>query len=391
MTTPWKRIIALGFILGIVGLVMLALLPKPISVVVTPAEWGPLQVTVDEEGETRIRDRFTVAAPVSGRLLRIALRDGDPVALNQVVAEVWPLPLSAREREEQQARVLAAEALQRQAEEQVRRAQTDYEQARRERERMERLASAGLVSPQATEQARVIEITDANQVQAARFRAVAAAAEVQVARAGLIALETPDEGIVTTVKVPSPIAGKVLRVLEQSERVVEAGTALLIIGDPSNLEVVLDVLSTEAVKVQPGMPVILEGWGGNQPLRAQVRVVEPFAFTKVSALGVEEQRVNIIADFIDPPGPLGDGYRVEGRIVIWEQSKVLKIPASSLFRVGTGWSVFVVENGRAQRRQVEVGHRSTLEVEIISGLRAGEQVIRHPSNQLREGTRVATG
>jgi len=137
MTTPWKRIIAMGFILGIVGLVMLALLPKPISVVVTPAEWGPLQVTVDEEGETRIRDRFTVAAPVSGRLLRIALRDGDPVALNQVVAEVWPLPLSAREREEQKARVLAAEALQRQAEEQVRRAQTDYEQARRERERIE--------------------------------------------------------------------------------------------------------------------------------------------------------------------------------------------------------------------------------------------------------------
>jgi HlyD family secretion protein len=180
-------------------------------------------------------------------------------------------------------------------------------------------------------------------------------------------------------------------VLEKSERVVEAGTPLLIIGDPSNLEVVLDVLSTEAVKVQPGMPVILEGWGGNQSLRAQVRVVEPFAFTKVSALGVEEQRVNIIADFIDPPGPLGDGYRVEGRIVIWEQSKVLKIPASSLFRVGTDWSVFIVENGRAQRRQVEVGHRSTLEVEIINGLRAGEQVIRHPSNQLREGIRIATG
>jgi HlyD family secretion protein len=391
MTRPWKRIIATGFILGIAGFVVLALLPKPISVVVTPVEWGPLQVTVDEEGETRIRDRFTVAAPVSGRLLRIELYDGDPVTMNQVVAEVWPLPLSAREREEQKARVLAAEALQRQAEEQVRRAQTDYEQARRERERMERLVHAGLVSPQAAEQARVVEITGANQVQAARFRAVAAAAEVQVARAGLIALETPEEGTVTTVKVPSPVAGKVLRVLEQSERVVEAGTALLIIGDPSNLEVVLDVLSTEAVKVQPGMPVILEGWGGNQPLRAQVRVVEPFAFTKVSALGVEEQRVNIIADFIDPPGPLGDGYRVEGRIVIWEQSKVLKIPASSLFRVGTDWSVFIVENGRAQRRQVEVGHRSTLEVEIINGLRAGEQVIRHPSNQLREGIRIATG
>lgn len=388
VTLQRKHVVYSVFALALAGLAMLALLPAPIPVETAVVTRGPLQVTVAEEGETRVQDRFTVAAPVAGRMLRIALRDGDPVAQDQFIAEICPLPLSAREREEQKARVAAAEALQREAEEQVRHAQADYEQARRDRERMERLARDKLVSPQVVEQARIEETTSANEVEAARFRALSAAAEVQVARAGLLAIAAPAGCTDTIVKVRSPVTGYVLRVLEKGERVVEAGLPLLMLGDPARLEVVVDVLSSEAVRIRPGMPVLLESWGGGQPLRAQVRLVEPYGFTKVSALGVEEQRVNVIADFIDPPGLLGDGYRVEARIVVWEQDNVLKVPVSSLFRTGEGWSVFVVKEGRARLRPVAAGHRSDLEVEIVDGLEADEQLIRHPPSQIEDGVRV---
>ena len=388
-TLKRKHIVYALLALVLAGLAALALLPAPVPVETATVTRGPLQVTVAEEGETRVQDRFTVAAPVAGRLLRIALRDGDPVTQEQLIAEICPLPLSAREREEQTARVAAAEALQREAEEQVRHAQADYEQARRDRERMERLARDKLVSPQVVEQARIAETTSANEVAAARFRALSAAAEVRVARAGLLANAAPADCRETMVKVRAPVTGCVLRVLEKGERVVEAGLPLLMLGDPARLEIVVDVLSAEAVRIRPGMPVLLESWGGSQPLRAQVRLVESYGFTKISALGVEEQRVNVIADFIDPPGPLGDGYRVEARIVVWEQDNVIKAPASSLFRTGEGWGVFVVEDGRARLRPVAVGHRSELEVEIVAGLTAGELLIRHPPSQLEDGVRVA--
>jgi HlyD family secretion protein len=176
--------------------------------------------------------------------------------------------------------------------------------------------------------------------------------------------------------------------VEKSERVVTAGAPLLTVGDPALLEVVVDVLSTDAVKIKPGMPVWLEDWGGERSLRAQVRTVEPSAFTKISALGVEEQRVNVVAGFVDSPNPLGDGYRVEVRIVVWERDAVLKIPTSALFRRGQQWSVFTVENGKAWLRMVEVGQRNALEAEILSGLSAGDEIIRHPSSQLEGGVRV---
>jgi HlyD family secretion protein len=180
----------------------------------------------------------------------------------------------------------------------------------------------------------------------------------------------------------------VLRIPDKSERVVASGAPLVVVGDPSQLEVVIDLLSTEAVKVKPGMPVLLEAWGGEHPLQARVRVVEPLAFTKVSALGVEEQRVNVIADFVDPPGPLGDAYRVEARVVLWIGDDVLKVPVSAVFRRGDNWCVFVVEGRRARRRDVELGHRGQLEVEILAGVKAGERVVRHPSNEVEDGRRV---
>lgn len=387
MTPAWKKTIYAAVALALAGALVWLLLPDPIPVEVSRVTAGPLQVTVEEDGETRARDRFVLSAPVSGRVARIELHEGDAVARDQIVAEIWPLPLSAREREEQLARIGSAEALAREAAERVRRAQAEYDQARRQRQRMEQLVAGGFVSKQDAEEAQVDETTKANELEAARFRLRSAQADARAARAALLATDTARGGT-ARVLVRSPIAGKVLRIPERSDRVVDAGTPLITIGDPQNLEIVIDLISTDAVKVRAGMPVLLEGWGGDKPLRARVRVVEPFGFTKISALGVEEQRVNVIADFVDPPGRLGDGYRVEAKIIVWSGENVLKVPVSALFRHGESWAVFVIEDGRARRRAIQIDQRGSLEAEIVQGLKPGETVIRHPSNDITDGTRV---
>ena len=371
-----------------IGAIVWGFVPSRVPVEVTTVQRGPLEVTADEDAETRAHDRYAVSAPVTGRVSRIELHEGDAVSPGQVVAQLWPVPLSAREREEQLARIAAAEALVREAEERVRHAATDYEQAKRDRQRADRLVRDGLIAPQGAEQSQVMEATSANELEAARFRARSAQADAEAARAALLALDVARGGDRAVIPVRSPIAGKVLRIPDKSERVVAPGAPLLIVGDPHRLEVVIDLLSTDAVKVKPGMPVLLEGWGGERSLRARVRLVEPLAFTKISALGVEEQRVNVIADFVDPPGTLGDAFRVEARVVLWSAQTVLKVPVSALFRRGEAWSVFAVEGGRARRREVEIGHRGALEVEIVKGVNSGEQVIRHPSNDIDEGRRV---
>lgn len=371
--------------LGALALVALLFRPEPLRVDTGQVQKGSMQVTVDEQGETRAHDRFVVTAPVAGRLMRIDLHDGDPVQANQVVAQIAPLPLSVREGDEQAARIAAAESRQREAEELVRHAQEDLAQARRESARVERLVKDGFMSGQAAEQARNAEITIANEVEAARFRAKSAAAEVRLAKSGLVAVQ---EGKGVLFKVRSPVAGRILRVQDPSERVVAAGTPLLTVGDLSRLEVVIELLSSEATQVKPGMPVILDGWGGDQPLKAKVQRVEPYAFTKVSALGVEEKRTNVVADFVDAPQSLGDGYRVNAHIVVWTADAVNKVPASALFRCAETWCAFVVENGRAKRRVVKVGHRNAQEAEVLEGLSPDETVIRHPANQIDEGVRV---
>jgi HlyD family secretion protein len=386
MNNLWKRAFYAALGLGLLALLVLALMPKPLVVELATVEAGTLQVTVDEDGETRARDRYVVAAPAAGRVSRIDLRDGDAVAQGQPVAELWPLPLSSRERAEQLARIAAAEAALREAQSRSARSEADLAQRRRERVRTDDLVSNRFVSPQAAEQARSAETLAAEETAAAKARVRAAAADLEAARAALLAIDAGRAGGAVTIR--APVASRVLRIPERSERVVVAGTGLMTLGDPARLEVVVDVLSQDAVKVRPGMPVLLEGWGGPKALRAQVRTVEPFAFTKVSALGVEEQRANIVADFVDPPGALGDGYRVEARIVVWSADNVLKVPASALFRQGEKWAAFVEESGRARLRQVEVGQRSALEAQILEGLKAGEQVVRHPSNTIEDGTRV---
>jgi len=388
MTARRRKLAWIAGALVALGLLALALRADPVDVDVARAERGPLQVTVDEDGETRAHDRFVLSAPVAGRISRIELHEGDAVEPGEVVAEIWSLPLSAREHDEQLSRIRATEALVLQARERLQHAQTDAAQARRERERVEKLAESGFASQQQSEQAKVIDTTSRNELEAARFQLRAAEAEAESARAARLAMDTAPSSAGASVKVRSPAAGKVLRILEQSERVIAAGTPLLTLGDPGALEIVIDVLSNEAVKVVPDMPVMLSGWGGDRDLRARVRLVEPYAFTKISALGVEEQRVNVIADFVDSAGPLGDGYRLDARIVLWSGDDVLRVPSSALFRRGTGWSVFAVENGRARLREVELGHRGALAVEVLEGLQPGELVIRQPTNDIEDGARV---
>jgi HlyD family secretion protein len=211
---------------------------------------------------------------------------------------------------------------------------------------------------------------------------------VKAARAGLVALQDPLRSKGATLEIRAPAPGRVLRVLEPSERVLAAGTPIMTIGDLSHLEVVLEMLSSEAVKVRSGLPALLVGWGGDQPIRARVRTVEPYAFTKISALGVEEKRTNVILDFVDPPGSLGDGYRVNGQIVLWSAPRVPKAPISALFRCGFSWCVFLVQDGRARRREIRVGHQGTTEVEVLSGLKPGDRIVRYPPNELSDGSRV---
>jgi HlyD family secretion protein len=378
--------VAVGVVL--LGAVGLALRPAPIPVETARVSRGPLQVTTEELGETRAHDRFVIAAPIAGHLLRVLLRDGDSVAEGQAVATMAPLPLSARELDELNAKIAAAEAIQRGAEAQLSHVAEDLAQARRESNRLEKLFSNNSVSRQQLEQAQNATVTLEKEVAAARYRVRSAEADVRGARAGLAALNVGTRSVLVTLRAPS--FGRVLRVLEPSERVLTAGTPILIIGDLEHLEVMMEMLSAEAVKVAPGMPAVLDGWGGDRTLKARVRLIEPYAFTKISALGVEEKRTRVILDFVDSPASLGDGYRVTGRIVLWSSPSVLKVPIAALFRCGSQWCVFTQDDEeRVRLREVQITHRNESEAEVLSGLHEGELVVRHPPNELGDGARVS--
>lgn len=367
----------------------LLLRPRPVPADVAQVTRGPMMVTVEEEGETRIHDHFVISAPVAGRLLRIDLHAGDSVVPGQIVARLLPAPIEPRQRAEFAAQLAAASAAKREAAAQLERAQSEHEQLQRDRSRAERLASSGVFSKEALERAQTAEVTGGKALDAARNRVEVAVSQEAAAQARLLEAErSGPAGAVVAVK--SPLKGKVLRLLQQSERVVSAGEPLLDLGYSPRLEVVTDVLSTEAVKVHPGDPVQLEGWGGSKGIRAKVRLVEPSGFTKVSALGIEEQRVNVVVDFVDPPGPLGDGYRVQAGIIVWQAQNVLKLPTSALFRHGQSWAVFAVERGRAHLKEVEIDHRNASEAEVLGGISPGDMVILHPTSQIEEGVRVGT-
>ena len=386
MTVTWKRSLAALATLALVAAIAIALRPAPVPVELGSVARGDLRVTVEEEGKTRTRDRFVVSTPATGRLLRVRLEEGDAVREGDVVARLEPLPLDERARAEARARLKAAEAAHRAAEARVRQTSTSLEQARRNHERADKLAGEGLRSPEEREQAELAEASLARELDAAKFSARAATFEAEVARATLEA-DLPGRPAGNVISLKSPVNGRVLRVLQESERSILAGSPVLEVGDPSNLEIVIDLLSTDAVRVKPGAAMTLDG-GEGRILRARVRTVEPSAFTKISALGVEEQRVNVIGDLEEPPGRLGDAYRVEASITLWEGKGVLKVPASALFRRGSGWSVFVNEGGRARLRSVEVGQRNPTQAQVLGGLKDGETVVLHPSDRIEDGVRV---
>jgi HlyD family secretion protein len=353
-----------------------------------------LTVTVDEEGVTRVRDRFVVAAPVSGRVLRIELDPGDRVKRGQVVAQVRaeaPPLLDARTRAEAEAAVESARAALGRARAEEQRTKATLAQAQRDLARNRALVATGAMAQREAEtqeaDVRVAEET----ANAAAFAVRAAMSELQRTQTRLapLSLEAPTGRVVS---VTAPVEGVVLKRLRESETVVPAGDPLIEIGDPSGLEIVADLLSTDAVRVKVGARAFVEQWGGDQPLEARVRRIEPAGFMKISALGVEEQRVNVVLDFVESSpatrAALGDGYRVEVRVVIWESPNVVQVPTSALFRHGEQWAVYVFEGGRARRTLVELGHQTGQYAEVLSGLDEGARVILHPGDTLVNGARV---
>ncbi|TJY63016.1 efflux RND transporter periplasmic adaptor subunit [Sinimarinibacterium sp. CAU 1509] len=395
MSRTSRRWLLPGFIAAaIVVAIALAYRTPAIDMATVDAARGPVQVVIEEDGVTRVRERYTVTPPVTGYVARLDFHVGDPVKVGQTLFSLEPLPsasLDARTRAEATAAVARAEAAQRAAETAAQAAQASADFARSEVNRLKPLMQTGAISRNQYEQAS----SEANRTAA---NLASARSAIEVARYERVSAETAlnfaggarqsGQQIVVT----SPVSGSVLAIQREDEGVVQAGTPMLTIGDPHSLEIVVDVLSADAVRLLPGMPVWLERWGGDAPLEARVREVEPTAFTKVSALGVEEQRVRVIADITAPVEQwqrLGDAYRVEARFILHDQADVLRIPHSALFRDNGQWSVFVVDQGRAHLRAVKPGARGLQYTEILEGLAAGDRVIAYPDDRIADGTRVS--
>ena len=388
--------IILALVLAALALALLFALRTPPA----PAELGQvtrgeLVVTVDDLGETRVTDLFVVSAPVTGELLRVPLKPGDPVVARETllarIQPIDPAPIDARTTAQAEANVRSLTAQLAAAQSQMREAEAEAALAQRELERIEALAPRGFVSRTSVDRARTVRDRTRSALAAARQAAEAARENLAAGRAALIVPGTRATGRGVR-DVTSPVSGFVLRVPQESERVVAAGTPLVEIGDPARLEMVTDLLSEDAVRVRPGASVSIEQWGGERPLRGRVRRVEPFGFLKISALGVEEQRVNVIIDFVEPRQAwerLGHGYRATVRIAVWSASNVLRVPVSALFRSGGDWHVFAVdEEGRARLTRVEIGRMNDEAAVVRSGLAAGTRVVLHPSDRIADGVEV---
>jgi HlyD family secretion protein len=388
-----KRLMKIVLVVAVVAAVgVWAFTPGAVPADFATVERGTLQVTVNEEGRTRVRDRFVVSAPLPGRMLRIELEPGDPVVAGKTVLARFqpsdPALLDVRTRAELEARGRAAESALGGARADRERVRAELAFAEAEWKRLRQLVEEKVVARREVESAEQQAEALTRALQSAGFAVSTAEHQLEVARASLIQARG---GRTSAISLYSPIDGVVLRRLQESEAVVPMGQPLLEVGNVGDLEIVADLLSSAAVRVQPGQPVLIEQWGGDQPLRGRVRLVEPSGFTKISALGVEEQRVNTIIDFAEPAGtrpPVGDGYRVEVRIIVASREDVLKVPASSLFRRGTEWALYVVENDRAVARTVQIGLRSGLEAEVTGGLNGDERIIVYPSDAVTEGVKV---
>ena len=372
--------------------------PQPVPAELAQVTRGPLEVTIDEEGETRVRDRFVISAPLAGRVLRIELEPGDAVVAGETVLAIFlpsaPVLLDARSRAEAEAAVEAATAALGQAEANYERSAAELVYSRSEAGRYLRLSQEGIVSVETMESAQLDLDTRQEAVEAADYAVRTARSELQAARVRLLqfSAESAEDMNGTAIRIVSPVSGVVFRRVRESESVVPAGEALLEVGDPAQIEVVTDYLSKDAVRMRSGQRVLIDRWGGDRPLQGRLRRVEPSGFTKISALGVEEQRVNVVIDIVDPPtvwAGLGDGFRVETRVVVWESGDELKAPTGALFRRDENWAVFAVAGGRASLREIEVGERNAREAQVLGGLEPGEQVVVYPSDSLSDGSPVA--
>ena len=379
----------------IAGLLVWGFWPQPVLVEATSVSRAPLTVSIEEEGRTRVIDRYVITAPVDGIACRLQHKVGNAVEQDQVLLGITPmLPqiLDPRSRAQAEARLAAAESALHAAEEQARAAAASAQLASSELDRQKPLLEKSLISREVFERAQTAARTSAAAKRSADFRVEVARYEREVARTTLQYSSVASKDSATErVLVRSPISGRILKIARECEGPVRTGEALVEVGDPRVLEVEVDVLSADAVKIKPGMTVQFERWGGEQPLQGVVRIVEPVGFTKVSALGVEEQRVLIISNFTSPPEhwqQLGDGYRVEAQFILWQQEDVLQVPASSLFRYREGWAVFMIVNDRATRREVKVGQRNGLTAQILAGLDEGDMVIIHPGDAVDHGKRV---
>lgn len=380
------RITSAAILVGIAISLVAVFKPRRLQVETVIVQRRSLQETSEEDGKTRIHDRYVLAATVPGKLRRLDLHAGDPVRANQVLAWIDPAPIEPRETAILQSRVRSAKAAQDQADAAVRRIEAIHLQNQVDLTRAGQLQTNGIISREAYEKTATASRSIEQELQAARAASESAAGHVQEAESALLTYDARRGDLPTEMRAPA--SGRVLRVFEQSERIVAAGAPILEIGYTPRLEIVADFLTREAVRLLPGMPVIITDWGGQAPLRARVRTVEPGAFTKVSPLGVEEQRTNVICDFEDSPDGLQDGYQVNVTVITWQNDRALTVPSSSVFRSGTEWAVFVVNNGRAKERRVTIGHKGEDEWEVLSGLSAGDSVINHPAPELREGVRV---
>ena len=385
------------------GFATWAFMPQPVEVETAPAARTAFRKTIDEDGKTRVRERYVVSAPLTGRLGRVALKPGTDVERGTLLATLVPSAsalLDERTERELTERLGAAEAEQLRASAGVERAGVALDQAKAELARATQLAAKGFTSRESLERSEREAALKLKELKVAEFDAHAAEHRLAQARASLSrarqessgpdkAQSGPDK--VQHWQIRSPVAGKVLRVMQESEMVVSTGVPIIELGDPADLEVVVDVLTSDAVAIRPGAAVALHHANDARPLRGRVRLIEPAAFTKVSALGVEEQRLNVLIDFASPREEwqsLGDAYRIEARIVVLEREDALTIPVGALFRRDDGWAVFVLTDGRAKLRRIGLGPRSSRQAVVEAGLEGGETVIVYPGDAVRDGARV---
>ncbi len=390
-----KLLVIASLALGLLVFLLLALRPQAVEVELIEIRRGPMQVMIEEDGQTRIREIYRLPAPVSGHLQRITAKVGDPVIAGQtLIAQLLPTSpglLDQRAREQAQAGIRAAESALQAARADTDRARGEDSYARKNLQRVQQLAIQDSISGNALDQAELAARSAHSQLQAREAAVALREAELLAAQASLQPLHgaSSAQGVVD---IRAPVNGRILQLHRQSAGPVAVGQALVDIGDPGALEIIVDLLSRDAVQVRIGAEVRIEDWGGAYPLRGRVQQIEPAGYTRVSALGIEEQRVNVIIDLLEPPSRwqgLGHGFRIDAKIAVWQAEEVLQVPTGALFRQDTHWAVFVDRQGRAALQHIEIGQNNGRVAEVLAGLEASERVVLHPSERITHNTRIS--